>query len=111
MDRILFLPPLRWWLKPRVAAFGVFLISGVLHEMAISYPAGSGFGLPMAYFGIHATAVYAERAVLKLKTWPVAAARTWTIALVFLPLPLLFHHAFRTQLVLPLLQAIAEVLR
>jgi len=110
MDRILFLPLLRTWLDRRVSSFSVFLISGLLHEMAISYPAGSGFGLPMVYFAIHAVAVYAERAVLKVRVWPAAAARTWTLAVVLLPLPLLFHEGFRATLVLPLLRAIGRAL-
>ena len=110
MDRVLFLPLLRRWLSPRAAAFGVFLISGLLHELAISFPAGSGYGLPMAYFGIHAVAVYAERSILNIQEWPIWLARTWTLLVVLVPLPLLFHEAFRSDLVIPFLEAIGRVL-
>jgi alginate O-acetyltransferase complex protein AlgI len=110
MDRVLFLPILRRRLPPRAAAFGVFLISGVLHELAISYPAGSGFGRPLAYFGIHAIAVYAERNVLRILDRPIWLARIWTWLVVLIPLPLLFHEAFRTNLIAPLLETIGEVL-
>lgn len=110
MDRALYLPLLRWRLKPRAAAFGVFVLSGVLHEMAISYPAGAGYGLPMTYFGIHAVAVFAERSVLRVRDWPAWLARIWTVSLVLVPLPLLFHEAFRTELIVPLLEMIEGVL-
>ena len=110
MDRILFLPILRRWLDARAAAFGVFLISGVLHELAISYPAGSGFGKPMAYFGIHGIAVYAERTIVRVHNRPLWLARTWTVLVVVIPLPLLFHEAFRTELIVPLLEVIGQVL-
>lgn len=110
MDRALLIPLLRRSLSRRVAAFGVFLISGVLHELAISYPAGDGFGLPMAYFGIHAVAFSFERGILHVHRWPAWLARTWTISLVLAPLPLLFHEAFRSALIVPLLELIGQVL-
>jgi Membrane bound O-acyl transferase family len=44
MDRLLFLPPLRRLLGRRLAVPGVFLASGVMHELAISYPAGARVG-------------------------------------------------------------------
>ncbi|HSK97170.1 MAG TPA: MBOAT family protein, partial [Euzebyales bacterium] len=76
MDRVVFLPLLAW-LPPRTARFGVFLISGVLHELAISFPAGAGWGLPLAYFTGHALLVGVERTV-RIDRWPVGVARMWT---------------------------------
>lgn len=96
MDKLLILP----WLKARVstpwAVFGVFLISGLLHEMALSYPAGAGWGLPTLYFLMHGVLVLLEKRFLKPeKNWPDFVSRAWAAAWVLLPLPLLFHAPFR----------------
>jgi hypothetical protein len=109
MDRVVFLPLLTW-LPPRTARFGVFLISGALHELAISFPAGGGWGLPLAYFTLHALLVGVER-TMRIDRWPVGVARAWTLAWVLLPLPILFHAAFRARVVLPFAQALQEVAR
>lgn len=94
MDRRLFLPTLVSWLGMRRAVWGVFVVSGLLHEMAISYPAGAGWGGPLAYFLLQAVGVSLERR-LKLRS------RLWAFAWVLLPLPLLFHAAFRETLIVP----------
>jgi alginate O-acetyltransferase complex protein AlgI len=95
MDRRLFLPPLVRWVGLRRAVPGVFLISGLLHEMAISYPAGAGWGGPFLYFALQYAGVAAERRA-KIRS------RLWTLAWVLLPLPLLFHAPFRETLIVPL---------
>jgi alginate O-acetyltransferase complex protein AlgI len=100
-----FRPLSKWWgCGPAVVAG--FLFSGMLHELAISLPVRAGFGLPMAYFALHALIVHLE-AYLKRRGRPVEGwgwpARIWTAAWLLVPLPLLFHAAFLNELVLPLL--------
>ena len=100
MNQVVFLPLLsrhcgRW--ANQVA----FLLSGLLHELAISLPVWTGFGRPTAYFTLHALAITAE-GPLRVRRWPAWLARLWTWSLVLIPLPLLFHRAFRDALVLPL---------
>lgn len=95
MNRRLFLPALGRTIGLRNGVVAVFLISGLLHEMAISYPAGGGWGLPMAYFALQALAVSAER------RWRLRS-RAFTWIVVLLPLPLVFHEPFRNALVVPL---------
>ena len=95
MNRRLFLPPIARKVGLRGGVFAMFLVSGLLHEMAISYPAGGGWGLPMAYFVIQGVGVFAER------RWKVRSrALAWAVVLV--PLPLVFHEPFRHGLVVPL---------
>ena len=94
MDRILFLGPLTRRFGIRGAVFGVFLISGLLHEMAISYPAEAGWGMPLAYFALQGALTLLE----PRKGWGRAA--TWLLILV--PLPLLFHAPFRMAFIVPL---------
>jgi Membrane bound O-acyl transferase family len=100
MNQVVFLPWLRRHLG-RAAHPAVFVLSGLLHELAISLPVGTGFGLPTAYFTMHAAATHVEQR-LGVRRWPGWAARLWTWALIVGPLPLLFHRAFRDTVVLPL---------
>jgi alginate O-acetyltransferase complex protein AlgI len=78
------------------AVAAVFLFSGLVHELVISFPAGGGWGLPTLYFAIHGLAVILEkRGVLR-------PSRALTAALVLAPLPILFHAPFVANVVLPL---------
>lgn len=95
MNRRVFLPGLVGRLGLRRSVFAVFLVSGLLHEMAISYPAGGGWGLPMAYFAIQGVAVLAER------RWRIRS-RLFTWVIILIPLPLVFHEPFRRELIVPL---------
>lgn len=97
MNRRLFMPGLTKRFGLGRAIVGTFLISGALHEMAISYPAGSGWGGPMGYFAIQAALVAIERRLPR--------SRWFTWAAILLPLPILFHSAFREAFILPLLAA------
>jgi hypothetical protein len=97
MDRILFFTPLSRRFGIKGAVFGIFLISGLLHEMAISYPVNGGWGGPLIYFVIQGLFVLGERR-LKLCSWLL----TWAVVLA--PLPLLFHAPFRETLVVPLFE-------
>jgi hypothetical protein len=101
MNRVLVMPLLVPRIGRRAAVGCAFLISGVLHELAISVPVGRGFGGPMLYFIIHGLLVSAERP-LRLTRWPRPLARLWTWAWLLVPLPLLFHTPFRDALVVPL---------
>jgi hypothetical protein len=81
-----------------------FALSGFLHELAISVPVRAGFGLPSAYFALHALGVSIERWRRRVGR-PVSgwSGRVWTLAWVILPLPLLFHGQFVEGVLWPLL--------
>ena len=83
-----------------------FLFSGLLHELAISLPVRSGFGLPLLYFAIHGVLMLTERA-LERAGRPVyrhpGIGRAWTTAWLVLPLPILFHRPFLRAVVWPIL--------
>ena len=96
MNKIFFLPWLTRRFGIRVAIFAVFLISGLLHELALSYPARAGWGGPLLYFAIQGTLVLLER---KLPF----RGRLWVALVVLRPLPILFHGAFRSAVILPFL--------
>jgi alginate O-acetyltransferase complex protein AlgI len=72
----------------------LFALSGFLHELAISFPAGGGWGLPLGYFLLQGVLVAVEerfRIVSRAWTW------FWLIA----PAPWLFHEPFRRALIVP----------
>jgi hypothetical protein len=109
MDRLLFVPLLRP-LGPVGSLIGVFVISGLLHELAISFPAGAGWGLPSCYFLLHGVLVALERHLLRPRRWHGALARVWTWSWLLAPLPLLFHTPFRQALVVPLFHELHQLL-
>lgn len=103
MDRLLFLRPLLRRFGARGALLGVFLASGVLHELGISYPAFAGWGGPLLYFLLQGILVaFIEPRLPR----PFKRIGAWLAILV--PLPLLFHAPFRAQLVWPLDQFLGE---
>lgn len=63
-----------------------FAVSGLLHEVALSLPVQSGYGLPLVYFVIQLMLVIAEQKLFTGKPGSV-----WVIAGLIIPLPLLFH--------------------
>lgn len=103
MNRRLFMPALVRRVGIRRAVTLSFLISGALHEMAISYPAGSGWGGPMAYFALQAALVAVER---KLPGQSLGRLGTWVAVL--LPLPILFHGPFMRAFIHPLLDLVRD---
>lgn len=101
--RFLFRPfARRWGVAPASAV--VFLVSGLVHEAAISWPARGGWGGPTAYFVLQGIGVALERRT-RLRRWLAAASfrgRVWTIAFTALPVPLLFHPPFAERVIAPL---------
>jgi hypothetical protein len=88
--------PLRRVAGDRVALCASFLASGLLHELAISVPVHSGYGLPTAYFLLHGSLVAIERKLGR------APGRVWTLFWLAAPLPLVFHFPFLRGVIWPL---------
>ena len=81
------------------AGFLSFMVSGLLHEVAISLSVLEGFGLPMLYFLIHGGLMGLEKRLFgkdALGTW-------WVLLCLLLPLPLLFHRWFLERVIWSLL--------
>ncbi len=94
MNRRLLLRWLRGRCGRRLSRLAVFALSGMVHELAISFPAGGGWGLPFGYFILQAAMVeIEERFRIRSRLW----AWFWVIA----PLPWLFHEPFRRAVILP----------
>jgi alginate O-acetyltransferase complex protein AlgI len=100
--------------RPVVRRFGVvrgtvavFLISGLVHDAVISFPARGGFGLPTAYFVLQAFGVLAERSRIGRWLKLGKGARGWLYVMIFTAGPVfwLFHPAFIKNVILPMLRA------
>lgn len=79
-----------------------FVVSGLLHEAALSFPALGGWGGPLGYFGLQYVGMQLEGAWLR--GW---RRRLWTWAWVLLPLPGLFQAPFHSAFLEPLAAGIS----
>ena len=103
--RLLFLPVSRRW-GAKAGLVAVFLISGLIHELVVTVPAGGGYGGPTLYFALQAVAVLLECGC-PLKSPIIWRART--LAFVLLPLPLGFPTPFVMNVCHPFFQAIGAL--
>ncbi len=92
-------------LAPRLglagASMAVFLFSGLVHELVITLPAGTGYGIPTAYFAAQGSAALWQRSTPALRQgW---RGRLFTLAIVAVPLWWLFPPAWITRVWLPFL--------
>jgi hypothetical protein len=103
--------PLTARLGPRAAVLAGFAVSGVVHDVVISWPAGGGFGGPTAYFAAQGLALLGERTIAgrRLGLGRGWRGRAFTMAMLATPLPLLFHLPFVTRVVLPFMEALGAL--
>lgn len=78
---------------PGAGLMAIFLASGVLHELAITLPVRSGFGLPTLYFTLHGLLTLLERKLGR------PFGKIPTLLVVALPLGLLFPPAFQSEVI------------
>ncbi|MGC6564946.1 MAG: MBOAT family protein [Akkermansiaceae bacterium] len=71
----------------------VFVVSGLLHEVAITLPVGAGYGLPTLYFVVHGGLVVFERRFGR------AVGKLPALLLVAAPLGVLFPEEFQTEVI------------
>jgi alginate O-acetyltransferase complex protein AlgI len=83
-----------------------FLISGVIHDLVISFPARGGYGGPTAYFLLHGVGLLAERTAPARRFLRGSRGRGWVYTALFVvgPIGLLFHQPFLTNVVIPFLK-------
>lgn len=90
------------------ATLGVFAISGIIHELSISFPARGGYGLPLGYFILQGCGVLIERSHAGQALGLGHGFRGWLFMLLFTAAPAywLFHPTFVQNVILPMLQTI-----
>lgn len=91
----------RWGMQGAVA--GVFILSGLFHELVLSLPAGGGFGLPTLFFLLQLAAVTFERTPSGRR---LGLGRGWTgriyvWVLTITPAYAVFHRAVLDRVMYP----------
>jgi alginate O-acetyltransferase complex protein AlgI len=94
------------------AGAAVLLLSGLVHELAISVPARGGWGRPTLYFVLQGAGVGLEKSRVGRRLGLGRGWRGWSWAVLFtaVPLPLLFHAPLLERVVEPLFRFLKEVL-
>lgn len=86
MNKIFIMRPLRDKLPLAVLTFSIFAVSGLLHELGISYADGVSWGSPLIYFVVQGVGMELE------KHWKFPIFLVW--GWIILPVPLLFTPSF-----------------
>jgi len=105
MLSIAVLRPLKNSIGKEKAVLLSFILSGLLHELAITVPVNAGFGMPTAYFVIQGCAVLAEQAIKKRNAplfQSLLFAKTWLLFWLVAPIGLLFPYQFIRLIIWPL---------
>jgi hypothetical protein len=105
---VLFFFPLARRYGTRAAALATFVLSGLIHELVITIPAGGGYGLPTLYFALQGLGLMLERTRFRAacsltRGWP---GRLFATAVVTLPIAALFPPIFVTRVMVPFFQLI-----
>lgn len=87
----------------RIAHWSVFIFSGLIHEIAISIPARSGYGLPLAYFVFQGIGIAVEKRWPRLLGLQHPRGVLWTALMTAPAAYWLFHPAFVRRIILPLI--------
>jgi alginate O-acetyltransferase complex protein AlgI len=89
------------------ATLSAFTVSGLVHELVISLPAGAGYGLPTGYFVLQGLAVLAQRKSAALR----GNIPGWLFTMIIVAAPAfwLFHPPFVSRVILPFMQAIGAL--
>jgi hypothetical protein len=95
----------------KVTGFFIFVVSGLIHDLVISLPAGGSYGLPTMYFVIQGAGVMVERSSLGKQLGLRQNIRGWLFMAVFTAGPAfwLFHPRFIRHVILPFMQAIGAL--
>jgi hypothetical protein len=105
MTSVAIFRPLKNKTGSAIALMTAFIFSGLLHELALSVPVNSGYGLPLLYFIIQGSVVLVERMLLNRRIRFLQhriLARLWVFFWIIVPVPLLFHTQFIKEIVWPL---------
>ena len=108
--RLLFAPIIRM-AGARWGILGVFLASGLVHELVITLPAGGGHGLPTLYFVIQGGALLVQKSDWARRQglgvgWK---ARAFTLTVVAVPVVALFPPQFFRAVIVPLVSDVASL--
>jgi hypothetical protein len=90
-----------------IGTLAAFAVSGLIHELVISLPAGAGYGLPTGYFLLQGLAVLGGRKWNALRHG--ISGWLFTMIIVAGPAYWLFHPPFVRHVIVPFMRAIGAV--
>lgn len=82
-----------------IAVLFTFIISGLLHEVALTLPVRANYGFPLMYFTLHGLLVLSEPIIFGNRKPGIL----WVVAWLILPLPLLFHRIVMNEIFWPIM--------
>jgi hypothetical protein len=88
----------------------VFVLSGLIHELAITLPAGGGYGGPTCYFLLQACGLLMERSTYGKRYDLAHGWQGWLFSamLLVLPVGLLFPPVFVREVIVPMVEMIGS---
>jgi alginate O-acetyltransferase complex protein AlgI len=92
---------------PILGTIAAFLAFGLIHELVISLPARTGYGLPTAYFLLQGCGVIIQHRVPRIRHG--MAGQFFTAFIVAVPAFWLFHPPFVRNVILPFMKAIGAL--
>lgn len=103
--------PLTRSLGPRRAMLAGFFVSGLVHDLVLSVPAGGGYGCPTAYFLIEAAGIIVERSRFGRTAGLRQGVRGWsfTTGVVAAPACALLHPPFVLRIIVPFMQTVGAI--
>jgi hypothetical protein len=93
------------------AAIITFVISGLIHELVITFPAGAGYGLPTLYFTLQGVAMLMERSRIGARLGLAHGWQGHAFALIVVTGPIfaLFPPPFVLRVMVPFFQVIKAI--
>ncbi len=108
--RFCFRPLSAGWGVP-AAVLTVFAISGLIHDVVISVPAGGGHGGPSLFFVLQGAGLLIERSGAGRRLGLGSGWRGWLFTMGFLiaPIGVLFHPPFVADIIVPFMRAVGAL--
>jgi|HubBroStandDraft_6_1064221.scaffolds.fasta_scaffold00311_20 hypothetical protein len=96
---------------PSIAILSAFAVSGIIHDLVISFPAHGGYGFPTAYFLLQGFAVLLEKSPIGRRLGIGRGHRGWLFVLICAGAPAfwLFHPLFISTVMLPFFAYLGEM--
>jgi Membrane bound O-acyl transferase family len=100
----------RFLFRPMTRRFGVragiaagFVFSGLVHDLVISVPASGGYGGPTLFFTLQGIGILVERSRFGQAVGLGRGSAGWvfTMLMLIVPVPLLFHAPFVERIIIP----------
>jgi hypothetical protein len=103
--------PLATRVGPRWGTWLGFMVSGAIHDIVMSLPAGGGYGQPTLYFVMQSAGLMFERSRIGRRVGLGHGLRGWLFTMLVLigPSRLLLHEPFLERIIVPFVIAVRSL--